>query len=213
MGLGASAATAVAVIRAFSLLLKLEMTDRDVNSLAFACERIAHGAPSGIDNTVATYGKALLYCKGDPPLIHEVSIQEPIPLVIASSGVPGYTLEQVAAVRRRFELNETLYATIFNEIGEMSAAGAMALSKGDYAQLGAFMNVCHGMLNAIEVSTPLLETMVQIARDAGAVGAKLTGAGGGGSIVALCPGKTTEVAAALQQAGFETIPLSSQHDG
>lgn len=212
MGLGASAAMVVAIIRAFSHLLQLDMTDREVNSLAFACEQLAHGTPSGVDNTVATYAQPLLYCKGEPPLVHEVAISEPIPLVIAASGVPGYTLEQVAAVRRRFEKNETLYSTIFNEIGEMSAAGAIALSKRDYAQLGAFMNVCHGMLNAIEVSTPLLETMVQIARDAGAIGAKLTGAGGGGSIVALCPGKTREVAAALKSAGFQTIPLNLNQD-
>ena len=70
------------------------------------------------------------------------------------------------------------------------------------------MNVCHGLLNAIEVSTPELERMVGIARRAGAIGAKLTGAGGGGSIVSLCPDRQDEVAAALRHGGFECIELT-----
>jgi hydroxymethylglutaryl-CoA reductase len=115
----------------------------------------------------------------------------------------------VAGVRRRYERNEALYETIFNEIDQISVAGAAALRDGDYEHLGALMNVCHGFLNAIEVSTPDLERMVAIARDAGAVGAKLTGAGGGGSIVALCPGKVAEVAGALRGAGFDIVYLSA----
>ena len=76
------------------------------------------------------------------------------------------------------------------------------------------MNICHGLLNAIGVSTPELEQLVTIARAAGAAGAKLTGAGGGGSIVALCPGKAAEVRGAIQQAGFRTLelPTGRQHD-
>ena len=74
------------------------------------------------------------------------------------------------------------------------------------------MNVCQGLLNAIGVSTPALEQMVAIAREAGAAGAKLTGAGGGGSIVAVCPGKVSEVAAALQAAGYTTIDLPADRE-
>jgi hydroxymethylglutaryl-CoA reductase len=87
------------------------------------------------------------------------------------------------------------------------------LAAADYAQLGALMNICHGLLNAIEVSTPELEDMVSIARASGAAGAKLTGAGGGGSIVAICPGTQDAVAAALVAAGFETMTLDGAREG
>ena len=97
---------------------------------------------------------------------------------------------------------------IFDEIDEISVAGSVALKNCDYAQLGALMNVCQGFLNAIEVSTPELEKMVAIARANGASGAKLTGSGGGGSVVALCPGKTTEVARALGDAGYQIVHVT-----
>ena len=89
-------------------------------------------------------------------------------------------------------------------------AAALALKQCDYMQLGALMNICHGYLNAIEVSTPELEKMIGIARGAGATGAKLTDAGGGGSIVALCPGKTTVVARALTDAGYGVVNLENK---
>jgi hydroxymethylglutaryl-CoA reductase len=205
MGLGASASLAVAVIRAFDTLLDLQLSNEEVNDLAFACEELSHGTPSGIDNTVATYGQPLLYRKGPPAEVETIKVPRAVPLVIACSGVPGYTHEQVAGVRRRFEENTDSYTAIFAEIGRLSQAGATALASAGYQQLGAMMNVCHGLLNALEVSTPELEKMVCIAREAGAAGAKLTGSGGGGSIVAICPGKAQEVTAALQAAGYKTV--------
>ncbi len=95
-------------------------------------------------------------------------------------------------------------------LGDISVAGAAALRNRDYEQLGSLMNVCHGLLNAIEVSTPELEKMISIARSAGAIGAKLTGAGGGGSIVALCPDKVSEVTSALSAAGYQIIQMESE---
>ena len=84
---------------------------------------------------------------------------------------------------------------------------AAALVAADYAELGLLMNICHGLLNAIEVTTPELDSMVSIARAAGAVGAKMTGGGGGGSIVALCPGCGDEVRKVLEDGGFKTMGL------
>ena len=91
---------------------------------------------------------------------------------------------------------------------EISVAGSIALRESDYEQLGSLMNVCQGFLNAIEVSTPGLEKMIDVARKNGAIGAKLTGAGGGGSIVALCPDKEKNVAHALQDAGYQIIRMT-----
>ncbi|MFQ5610306.1 MAG: mevalonate kinase, partial [Woeseiaceae bacterium] len=209
MGLGSSAAFAVAAIRAFNELLGNRMTDTHVDQLAFRCEELTHGTPSGVDNNLAVYGQPVLYSKGSRTRTRPLPLGETPPLVIASSGSRGNTRDMVAGVRRRYERNEVLYKTIFDEIDEISEAGAAALREKDYDLLGSLMNVCHGFLNAIEVSTPELETMIRIARDAGASGAKLTGAGGGGSIVALCAGTVDEVAAALSAGGYEIIRMET----
>lgn len=205
MGLGSSAAFAVAVIRAFDVLLKLHKTDEEVDQIAFLCEHITHGTPSGIDNNLATFGRPILFSNGAKKQAETVKLTDAPPLIVAVSGSRGATKVQVDRVRQRYDRNPALYSALFAEIDEISIAGAAALKKGDYEQLGALMNVCHGLLNALEVSTPELEKMIDIARVAGAAGAKLTGAGGGGSIVALCPGKIEEVAHALRHAGYQVI--------
>jgi len=210
MGLGSSAALAVAVIRAFDKLAGNGMSDAEVEKLAFECEKISHGTPSGIDNNIATYSEAVLYTKSAGSRTKPIKLSEVPPIVIASSGIRGNTKEQVAGVRARYDKNRELYSTIFDEIDEISEAGAIALTNCDYAQLGSMMNVCHGFLNAIEVSTPELEKMIAIARQNGAIGAKLTGAGGGGSIVALCPGKVSDVARALDTAGYQIVRMDKR---
>ncbi|HSD70615.1 MAG TPA: mevalonate kinase, partial [Woeseiaceae bacterium] len=204
-GLGASAALAVAMIRALDSAYSLGMNDRTVNDLAFECETISHGTPSGIDNTVAVFGEAIVYRRKGPRRIRKLSLDRLPPLVIAWSGTRGSTRQQVEAVRERWLKAKAAHERIFDEIGQVSLEGAHALGKGDDAKLGSLMNIAHGLLNALQVSTPLLEEMVDIARSGGAAGAKLTGAGGGGSIVALCPGTTEEVSGALSAAGFEVI--------
>ncbi len=208
MGLGSSAAFAVAVIRAFAALQSREMTDLETDRLAFRCEQLTHGTPSGIDNNIATFGEPVLYSKGQTRT-KPIPLSEPLPLVVAASSQRGSTKAMVAGVRDRYEKDSVLYETIFNEIDEMSVAAAAAIAERDFAHLGAMMNVCHGFLNALQVSTPELEAMVATAREAGAIGAKLTGAGGGGSIVALCPGKVTEVAAALEASGWSIVRMET----
>jgi hydroxymethylglutaryl-CoA reductase len=204
-GLGSSAAAAVAVIRAFDNVYALGLSNDAINRVAFDCEKLAHGDPSGIDNTVATYGQAVLYCKALAPPATPLTLSEFPPLVIAASGIQAGTKQQVEAVHRRHARMGGRYDAIFDEIDAISVEGAAALVRQDYKELGMLMNLCHGLLNAIEVSTPELERMVDIARRNGAAGAKLTGAGGGGSIVALCPGEKNRVEQALRNAGYRII--------
>ena len=210
MGMGASASIAVAIIRAFDLSLKLGLDDDKINTIAFDCEKLAHGTPSGVDNTVATYGESILFQNLDSLQIRTLTLSAPPPLVIACSNQSGMTLEQVAGVRQRYDHNRARYSAIFSEIDEISQGGALSLVQGDYAALGLLMNLCHGLLNAIEVSTPELESMVSLARASGAVGAKLTGSGGGGSVVALCPDTVDEVTSAFQAAGFRTLVFNDK---
>jgi hydroxymethylglutaryl-CoA reductase len=207
MGLGSSAAIAVAIIRAIAKCMDIEVGEARVNEIAFACEKLAHGTPSGVDNTLSCYGTPMLFQNTGALKAENLALDEVPPLVVAFSRSAGPTQEQVAGVRTRFDRDPARYNTIFDQIDDIAKAGAIALTAKQYGELGSLMNICHGLLNAIEVSTPDLENMVSIARQSGAVGAKLTGAGGGGSIVALCPHSEDVVRSALHQAGYKTLQI------
>ncbi len=205
MGLGGSAAIAVAVVRALDRCFRLGLDDVAVNALAFECEKLAHGTPSGVDNTVATYSRTLLY-RREPPVNRFVDTGE-LPLVVAMSEVRSLTSDMVSRVRAGYERDKKRYTRLFDEIDQLTLESVHALERGQPEELGYRMDICQGILNALGVSAPVLEKMIGIARDAGAHGAKLTGAGGGGSIVAYCPDGTGAVAEALENAGFRTLQL------
>ncbi len=212
MGLGSSAAFAVAVVRAFDKLLGLSLGDDRVNEIAFDCEKLAHGSPSGVDNTLATFARPMLFRKRETIEVEPIDLAGAPPIVIAYGHQPGVTHEQVAGVRARLEARPEAFGAIFDQIDALSIAGAKSLVAGDYAALGQLMNICQGLLNALGVSTPELEAMVDISRRAGAAGAKLTGAGGGGSIVAVCPGTVHQVVTALRSAGYTTINPGNERE-
>jgi hydroxymethylglutaryl-CoA reductase len=207
MGLGGSAAMAVAIVRALDKHFKLSLTDAQVNSLAFESEKVAHGSPSGLDNTLACYGKALVFRPGDPPLVEPLNIREPIPAVIGMTGYEGLTAKTVGRVREAWQQDKKLYERIFDQIDALTLRGIQAIQDNDLPTLGELMNICQGMLNALQVSTPELEKLCDIARENGALGAKLTGGGGGGSIIAICDDDTEPVVAAIRAAGFQAMPL------
>ncbi|MGQ0700927.1 MAG: hydroxymethylglutaryl-CoA reductase, degradative [Panacagrimonas sp.] len=210
MGLGGSSAMAVAIIRALNQHFQLGLTHEGVNSLAFACEEVAHGTPSGIDNTVATYGYPLLYRRAignQPMLMQEIKLAHPIPLVIGISRKESLTAKTVSMIREAWKKNPALYEGIFRQIDEITLQGLAAAQSDDLEHLGELMNVCHGLLNALRVSSPEIEDLVEIARRHGALGAKLTGGGGGGSIIALCPDHREDIMAAMREAGYQALEV------
>ncbi|RZV39451.1 MAG: hydroxymethylglutaryl-CoA reductase, degradative [Chromatiales bacterium] len=209
-GLGSSAAIAVAIARAFNAHLDLGLDDERINEVAFASEKLAHGTPSGIDNTLSTYAQPMLFSKRDGLQIEFLELDQLPPLLIAWGEETGKTSDLVAAVRAGRERSPAQFDSVFDQMDALSRTGADALRTGNWGELGVAMNLCHGLLNAIGVSTPDLERMVALARQSGAVGAKLTGAGGGGSIVALCPQGTSEVRAAMRAAGYQTLVLTNE---
>lgn len=207
MGLGGSAALSVAVLRALDEHFKLGLSDERINELAFECEKFAHGTPSGLDNTLATYGQFMLFRSGEVQERTPIVVSEPLPMVIGMSGVESLTARTVARVRAAWQRNPKLYERIFDEIDSLVGVGLEALHKQDYETLGETMNINQGLLNAMQVSSWELEELVQIARTHGAVGAKLTGGGGGGSIIALCPDSAPKVARAIREAGYHAIEV------
>lgn len=204
-GLGGSAALAVAIIRALAQFYKLNLSNEEISNLAYQSELIAHGSASGIDNTLATYGKFILYRRGNPPFLKELHVPQAIPIVIGLSGVESLTAKMVAKVKESWEQNKNLYNQIFDEINNLTLKAVVAIEKGDWVKLGEYMNVNQGFLNALQVSSPELEEIIAIARKNGALGAKLTGAGGGGAAIALCPDNADKVALAIRKAGYSTV--------
>jgi hydroxymethylglutaryl-CoA reductase len=208
MGLGGSAALAVAVIRALNLRFELGLDDVAVNALAYEAEQIAHGRASGLDNAVATYGRPILFRRGEPPAVRDVLVAEDTELVVGLTGREGLTAKMVARVAAAREASWSAYERIFDEIDTLTLHGCDALERADFAELGRLMNLCHGLLNAIGVSTHDLERLVEVARDHGALGAKLTGAGGGGAMVALAPGNADAIERAMRAAGYRAFRVT-----
>jgi hydroxymethylglutaryl-CoA reductase len=205
MGLGGSAALAVAIIRALDKHFKLNLSDEDVNRFSYESEMLAHGNASGIDNTLATYGKSMLFKRGQPPEMKELKIKKPIPIVIGLSGVESLTAKMVSIVREAWENNKSIYSRIFEEIDGLVIQAIKAIENHDLAQLGELMNINQGLLNALQVSSRELEELIEISRRNGALGAKLTGSGGGGAMVAICPEKAEKVASAIRKAGYKAL--------
>ena len=205
MGLGGSASIAVAIIRALNQYFNKELSDEQINELAFKSETIFHGTASGIDNTLATYGQFMLYKKGTPPFQQNITVKEPIPLVIGLTGVEGLTVKTVGKVRELWESNKSRYEQIFNEIDNIVMQAVKAIENFDLTELGNLMDINQGLLNALQVSGPEIEQLVHIARSKGALGAKLTGGGGGGAIIALCPNNENDVMQAMKDAGYNSF--------
>ena len=204
MGLGGSAAVAVSIIKAMNNHFNLELTQDEINQMAFESEKIAHGKPSGIDNTMATLGCPLIYRGGDKPLIEPLNINQPFSILVGFTPNEGLTAKTVSLVRDLWKNNTAVYEKVFDEIDSMVLQSIQAIQNNDFELLGHLMNMNHGLLNSLQVSTPELERLIMIARESGALGAKLTGGGGGGAMIALCE-DTDTIQAAIESEGCETL--------
>lgn len=199
-GLGSSAAVTAAVIRAVAGFLGQPLPLEKVSSLTHEVEKIHHGTPSGIDNAVVTYNQPIWFEKDKP--IRPLSIAQPFTLVIADSGRSAATRETVAAVREAYQAEREHYQALFDNIGTLVQQANTALKAGDIPALGLLMDKNHHLLQDMEVSSPELDRLVNQARMAGALGAKLSGGGRGGNIIALVEENGADkVAKAAQQAG------------
>jgi hydroxymethylglutaryl-CoA reductase len=140
--------------------------------------------------------------------MQDLVVPKPIPMVIGISGKESLTAKTVGGVRSAWQREPELYERIFKEIDRLTLQGVEAVQGHDLERLGDLMNICHGLLNALRVSSWEVEELVQIARENGALGAKLTGGGGGGSIIALCPENPEKVIAAMRDAGYTGMEVN-----
>ncbi len=199
-GLGSGAAVSVALTRALSAHLQRPMTDEQVNELVFEIEKIHHGTPSGIDNTVITYCKPVYFIKNRP--IETFHAGKPFTIVIGDTGISAPTKESVGDVRRLWLRDQYRYEKIFDEIAQISLIGRRSIESGRNEILGELMDQNHTLLQELTVSSHELDQLVQAARDAGALGAKMSGGGRGGNMIAVVDQARAEsVAQALRSAG------------
>ena len=207
-GLGSSAAITIAIARALADCIGAELHANSAAQIASAVEHIHHGNSSGIDPTVIAHNSALYFTKHKDP--EPISPHSSLKLVIADSGTTGSTRAAVNAVRLLHDDNPAHYSHIFAEIGALTASARQPLSTGQHAQLGQMLNANHKLLQAIGVSNQLLDILCAAALQAGAYGAKLTGAGTGGCMIALVDASCAlNVQTALVTAGAKFASITA----
>ena len=203
-GLGSGAAVATALVRALCVHLGQNLDAETVSSLVYQTEKVFHGTPSGIDNTVVAFEQAVYFVKGQP--IRRLAVARPFWLAIADSGVPSLTKESVADVRAAWQRDTTGYEGLFDEIGAIAERAYLALESGEVDLLGPLMNANQDVLRRLGVSGPELEALIEAALRSGAKGAKLSGGGRGGNVIALVrPAEAERVRGALLASGAANV--------
>ncbi len=203
-GLGSGAAISAAIVRVLADFLGQSLSPAEVSTLVYEVEKIYHGTPSGIDNTVIAFEQPVFFIKGRP--IQRMQLGQPFTLVVGDTGVVAPTHQVVGDLRQRWQADRERYEGYFDEIGSIVRQARMAIEQElvDIAAIGKLMDQNQELLETIGVSSPELERLIVAARRAGALGAKLSGAGWGGNMIALVPPQSetaANVARALVGAG------------
>jgi len=207
-GLGSGTAVATAITRAVADHMRVTLDADAISEIVFESEVLLHGTPSGIDNTVVAWERPVWFVKGALP--EALSVETPLHLVVGDTGVVSGTREAVAGVRAARERDRVRVDGIVGDIGELAGVARGAILNAGLAKLGVLMNRNHRLLQEMGVSCPELDRLVIAAREAGALGAKLSGGGLGGCMVALVtPGRRQEVASALRANGASQVYCSS----
>ncbi len=199
-GLGSSAAVSVAIIRAVCEHFGHDIAADRVAQIAFEVEKLHHGDPSGIDNTVVAFEIPVLFIKDEEP--RPLGVTGRFQFVIGDTGEPSPTKQLVTMLRGRWAGDLEFVDAIFDSIGELSEQASASIGRGEIGNLGPLMNHCQTLLETLGVSSPSLERLNLAARGAGAMGAKLSGGGGGGIMIAHVDDSSREaVDSALREAG------------
>ncbi len=184
VGLGSSAALSVALVRACAQAVGRTLSEAEALSRAMEVEKAFHGNPSGLDHTVSFTGRMLLFSRNAP--YRALSLPGRLEAVIWVVSPRGSAKERIARIGEMARADPGRVENIFRTIRGLTEGAARDLEKGDFAAVGEAMNRNHDCLAALDLSTPALDEACRRLRSLGAFGAKLTGAGGGGAVVALC---------------------------
>lgn len=213
-GLGSSAALSVAMIRGVKQYFGEVISKPEETRLAFELERLFHGSPSGIDHTVISHGGLICFRRSEHgPMLEPIPLARPLSLAVGIAGPHGGTLKVVEALSMRAKRHPACFDHVFSGIASLVREMKECLLTSQFAAVGELMNVNQGYLNALSVSTAELEKLCAIAREHGALGAKLTGAGGGGAVIALVEDDAEGIAKAFSDAGFLSFATKCDTQG
>ncbi len=207
-GIGATGASSVAIVRALSEEFHLALTDDEVNAAGYQGEIAYHGpTTSGIDNMISTYGGIICLTRGEPNVVRKMKLREPVEIVIGDTGIIANTRVLLAAFAERKMKFPERYGRILYQARQIAAEAMAGIEAFDLPQIGDLMNRNQDLLQEAEISCPELDALIDLSRSAGAPGAKLTGSGGGGCMIALTPGKDLQkrVAAAIEAKGLQAF--------
>jgi mevalonate kinase len=207
-GVGASAAQCTSLSRALNDTFNLNLTEKEINAAAYEGEKAYHGTPSGIDNTASTYGGLIWFIKnlrGEENTMELLQSPKKMPLVIINSGITASTTEVVADVRRLKEESPNKFEKIFNKYENLATVAKKALLEGDINTIGSLMTQNHQLLQEITVSGEVNDVLVKISLQNGALGAKMTGTGRGGLVIALVENKEIQdkIVKAIEKEGYD----------
>ncbi len=211
-GLGSSAAVIAATTAATGAILDVKLSKEDILRITYTAEKIVHGTPSGVDPAISTMGGTMLFQMdtGFKPL----EVKTNIPLIIGDTGVERSTRVQVEKVRDLVDKYPRVTEHLMKAAREIVLRAIEALKENDLETLGTMMNINHALLYGIGVSDESLEWLANAARKAGALGAKLTGAGGGGCMIALArEEKLEQVSEAIQRSGGRPFVARKTEEG
>lgn len=187
-GMGSSAAIAVAITRAFFDWQKIHLTASQLLDYVNFSEKIAHGNPSGIDAAATSGNEAIYFTKGEPFVSFPLTINAY--LIVADTGIKGQTRAAVKSVSLLTKEDPAIIADI-HKLGTLTRQAKEAIYKNQLDVLGQAMTNAHFLLQKLTVSNNVLDTFVALALHNGALGAKLTGGGRGGCMIALTKDKET----------------------
>jgi mevalonate kinase len=207
-GVGASAASCVSLARALNDEFKLGLSIDEINQVAWEGEFAYHGIPSGVDNTASCYGGLMLYqLKDDQKIIEKIQIREPLEVVLGNSGVSANTAALDDLVENEKKSDPGLFSARLKTITEQALEVRRLLEVFDLKKVGRIMTENHKILIDMGLSHKKLIYLCNLALQKGALGAKLTGGGMGGYMVALTPGVNLQekVASAIKKKGFAVI--------
>ncbi len=203
-GLGSGAAVSTAIVRALAQWFGARLDAAEVNALVYEVEKLHHGTPSGIDNTVIAYQQPVYFIRGQA--LQTFTVTRPFKVAIGNTGVAGPTKITVGDVRRGWEVDRARYEAWFDQIGAIVQQARSVIASGAIDRLGPLMDRNQALLRDLDVSSAELERLIVAARQAGASGAKLVGGGRGGNMIALVDDHTVEaVTAALKDAGAISV--------
>jgi len=207
-GVGASAASCVSLARALNAEFNLDLSIDEINHVSWEGEFAYHGIPSGIDNTASCYGGLMIYqIKDEQKMFERIQVKKSFEVVLANSGVTANTAALDGLTENEKERNPELFSVRLKKITDQALEIKKGIETGDMNQVGSLMSENHKILIDMGLSHEKLIYLCNMALENGALGAKLTGGGMGGYMVALTPGKDLQktVASAIEKEGFAVI--------